>query len=64
MAEHFSTGDVNISANALKTAYANGVIAIFGGTIGFFMACEACAMLAKRNGFKPREVFFYNHKPF
>lgn len=33
MAEHFSTGDVNISANALKTAYANGVIAIFGGTM-------------------------------
>ena len=33
MAEHFSTGDVNISANAIKTAYANGVIAIFGGTM-------------------------------
>lgn len=30
MAEKFSTGDVNVGANAYKTAYANGIIAIFG----------------------------------
>lgn len=29
--EKFSTGDVNIAAAAIKTAYANGVLAIFGG---------------------------------
>lgn len=32
MAEKFSTGDANARANAIKTAYANGVIGIFGGT--------------------------------
>ena len=32
MAEKFSTGDANVRAAAVKTAYANGVIGIFGGT--------------------------------
>lgn len=32
MAEKFSTGDANIRAAAVKAAYANGVIGIFGGT--------------------------------
>ena len=32
MAEKFSTGDVNARATAIQTAYANGVIGIFGGT--------------------------------
>lgn len=32
MAEEYSTGDANARASAIKTAYANGVIAIFGGT--------------------------------
>lgn len=32
MAEKFSTGDVQAAATALKTAYANGVIGIYGGT--------------------------------
>lgn len=32
MAEKFSTGDVQAAANALRTAYNDGVIAIYGGT--------------------------------
>lgn len=31
MAERISTGDVQISAAALRTAYTNGVLSIFGG---------------------------------
>lgn len=31
MAERMSTGDVQVSATALRTAYANGVLALFGG---------------------------------
>lgn len=31
MAERFSTGHANMICNAVKTAYANGVLAIFGG---------------------------------
>lgn len=31
MAERMSTGDVQIAASAQRTAYANGVLAIFGG---------------------------------
>lgn len=32
MAKKFSTGDANVRAAAIKTAYTNGVIGIFGGT--------------------------------
>jgi hypothetical protein len=32
MAEKFSTGDVQAAAAAIRTAYTNGVIGIFGGT--------------------------------
>ena len=32
MAKKFSTGDANVRATAIKTAYANGVIGIFNGT--------------------------------
>lgn len=32
MAEKFSQGDVQLKANAVRTAYAGGVIGIFGGT--------------------------------
>lgn len=32
MAEKFSQGDAQLRANAIKTAYAGGVIGIFGGT--------------------------------
>ena len=31
MAEKISTGDVQVAAAAIRTAYANGVLAIFGG---------------------------------
>lgn len=32
MASTYSTGDANARASAIKTAYANGIIVIFGGT--------------------------------
>ena len=32
MASTYSTGDANASASAMKTAYANAIIVIFGGT--------------------------------